>query len=74
MRPVFVILAFLTVLASGFWAYKENYATKQTLREANDLNRQILRLREAIAVQRADWAYLNRPDRPQAATTCRGHA
>lgn len=63
MRPLFVILAFLAVLASGFWAYKENYATKQALKDANRLNREIAALRESIAVQRAEWAYLNRPDR-----------
>ena len=63
MRPLFVIAAFLGVLASGFWAYRENYATKQTLALANALNREIVFLREAIAVQRAEWAFLNRPDR-----------
>ena len=63
MRPLFVILAFLAVLASGFWAYRENYATKQLITERRALNSEITRLREAIAVQRAEWAYLNRPDR-----------
>ncbi len=63
MRSALVILSFLAMLASGFWAYRENYATKEALREAHRLGAAIGRLQEAIAVQRAEWAYLNRPDR-----------
>lgn len=63
MRPLLVILAVLAVLGSGFWAYRENYTTKEANREALRLSQEIGRLREAIAVQRAEWAYLNRPDR-----------
>ncbi|GGE16337.1 hypothetical protein SAMN05421774_104167 [Gemmobacter megaterium] len=63
MRSALVILSFLAMLASGFWAYRENYATKVALREAQRLGADIGRLQEAIAVQRAEWAYLNRPDR-----------
>lgn len=63
MRSALVILSFLAMLASGFWAYRENYATKEALREASRLSSDIARLQEALAVQRAEWAYLNRPDR-----------
>lgn len=63
MRPLIVILSLVAVLASGFWAYRENYATKQSLRLEAQLNREIAALQEALAVQRAEWAYLNRPDR-----------
>ncbi|MFN3937624.1 MAG: cell division protein FtsL [Gemmobacter sp.] len=63
MRSFLMILAGLAVLASGFWAYRENYATQAALREAARVNREIARLREALAVQNAEWAYLNRPDR-----------
>ena len=63
MRSAIVILSFLSMLASGFWAYRENYATKEALREASRLGSEISRLQEAITVQRAEWAYLNRPDR-----------
>lgn len=63
MRSALVILSFLAMLASGFWAYRENYATKESLRQADALEAEIARLTEAIAVQRAEWAYLNRPDR-----------
>ena len=63
MRPVLYILSFLAVLASAFWAYRENYATQAALKEVETLQRQIVGLREGLAVQRAEWAYLNRPDR-----------
>lgn len=63
MRHAFVILSFLAILASGFWAYRENYATKAAIARADSLSAEIARLTESIAVQRAEWAHLNRPDR-----------
>ncbi len=63
MRPVLYVLSFLALIALGFWAYRENYATQAALKEVETLQRQIVGLREGLAVQRAEWAYLNRPDR-----------
>jgi hypothetical protein len=63
MRPAFAVLAFLAMIASGFWAYRENYQTQAAVRELRDLQTDIGALREALGVQRAEWAYLNRPDR-----------
>ena len=63
MRPVLYVLSFLALIALGFWAYRENYATQAALKEVQGLQRQIVGLREALTVQRAEWAYLNRPDR-----------
>jgi hypothetical protein len=63
MRPVLYVLSFLALIALGFWAYRENYATQAALKEVESLQRQIVGLREALTVQRAEWAYLNRPDR-----------
>ncbi|MDX5349831.1 MAG: cell division protein FtsL [Paracoccaceae bacterium] len=63
MRPVLYVLSFLALIALGFWAYRENYATQAALKEVASLQRQIVGLREALSVQRAEWAYLNRPDR-----------
>ncbi len=63
MRPVLYVLSFLALIALGFWAYRENYATQAVLKEVQTLQRQIVGLREGLSVQRAEWAYLNRPDR-----------
>lgn len=63
MRPVLYVLSFLALIALGFWAYRENYASQAALKEVETLRAEILSLREALSVQRAEWAYLNRPDR-----------
>ena len=69
MRSVLYVLSFLALIALGFWAYRENYATQAALKEVEGLQRQIVGLREALSVQRAEWAYLNRPDRLRNLTT-----
>ncbi|GLS86936.1 cell division protein FtsL [Cypionkella aquatica] len=63
MRPVLYVLSFLAVMALGFWAYRENYATQAALRDVTDLQNEIAGLRESLSIERAEWAYLNRPDR-----------
>lgn len=63
MRPAIHVFSFLAVLALGFWAYREHYQTRDALRDLTGLQREIADLREALALQRAEWAYLNRPDR-----------
>ncbi|MCU0801270.1 MAG: cell division protein FtsL [Rhodobacteraceae bacterium] len=63
MRSFLYVLSALGVLALAFWAYRENYATQAALREVRSLQNDIASLREALTIQRAEWAYLNRPDR-----------
>jgi hypothetical protein len=63
MRPVLYVFSFLAVLALGFWAYRENYSTQAAQREVEALQDEIAGIRESLTVQRAEWAYLNRPDR-----------
>ncbi len=63
MRPVLYVATFMAVMALAFWAYRENYATQRALRNVTDLQREITALREALSIQNAEWAYLNRPDR-----------
>jgi hypothetical protein len=43
-----------------------NYATQEALNRVADLEAEIAREREAIAILDAEWAYLNRPDRLRA--------
>lgn len=63
MRPLLYISTALVVMGLAFWAYRENYETQNALREVRKLQNEISDLREALALQRAEWAYLNRPER-----------
>ncbi len=63
MRTLFVVLSALGVIGLAFWTYRGNYATQQALREVSELRLAIADLREELGVLRAEWAYLNRPDR-----------
>lgn len=63
MRSLFYFLSALAVMGLAFWAYDENYKTQQALRQVQNLNAEIGDLREELGVLRAEWAYLNRPDR-----------
>ena len=59
---IYVGLA-LAVMALGFWAYRENYATQASLREVRGLEAEIAATRARLDRLEAEWAYLNRPDR-----------
>ena len=63
MKSLIFVLTTLVVFALAFWAYRENYATQQVLNETQTLQRQIGAAQERLSVLRAEWAYLNRPDR-----------
>ncbi|MDW3181236.1 MULTISPECIES: cell division protein FtsL [unclassified Roseobacter] len=63
MRTVLYILTTLAVIGLAFWAYRENYATQSALADTRDLRQDIRAAHERLAVLRAEWAYLNRPDR-----------
>ncbi|MDA7427495.1 cell division protein FtsL [Primorskyibacter aestuariivivens] len=60
----FLYLVTATMLIGlAFWAYHENYKTQQAIEETEQLQREIGAARERLSVLRAEWAYLNRPDR-----------
>ena len=63
MRGFFYIISALCVIALGYWAYLENYTTQQAIREVKDLHREIGASHQRLNILRAEWAYLNRPDR-----------
>ncbi|MEE9426586.1 MAG: cell division protein FtsL [Paracoccaceae bacterium] len=63
MRTLLYILSGFGVMGLAFWAYQENYETQLALRDVDGLQSEIGQLREELGVLRAEWAYLNRPDR-----------
>jgi hypothetical protein len=63
MRAFIHVAAFLGLLSLGAWAYSENYDMRARSSEVSKLQREIGGLRDAIAIQKAEWAYLNRPAR-----------
>lgn len=63
MRSLISVLSTIFVMALAYWAYQENYRTQQALNEIRSLQRAIGENRENLGVLRAEWAYLNRPDR-----------
>ncbi|WP_425092492.1 cell division protein FtsL [Tropicimonas sp. S265A] len=63
MRTLVYTVAIGSVIGLAYWAYQENFRTQQALDRVRDLQAQIADTREALSVQRAEWAYLNRPER-----------
>lgn len=63
MRSLLYITSALIVMGLAYWAYSENYKTQAALDDVEHLQLEIGRMQEELAVLRAEWAYLNRPDR-----------
>mgnify|MGYP007101544148 CR=1 FL=1 len=63
MRGFMIAFTACVVMALAFWAYRENYETQQALQTNNTLQRDLGAARERLSVLRAEWAYLNRPER-----------
>ncbi|MGI3170765.1 cell division protein FtsL [Pseudooceanicola sp. C21-150M6] len=63
MKALLYVLSFAALIGLGFWAYQENYETKQVIDETERLQHDIGQARARLAALRAEWAYLNRPDR-----------
>ncbi|WP_375260861.1 cell division protein FtsL [Palleronia sp.] len=66
MRTILFVLPGFAVMALAFWAYSENYETQESLAHVRDLQRRIGAERETLAILKAEWAYLNRPERLRA--------
>jgi hypothetical protein len=63
MKSLLYAVTALAVFGLAFWAYRENYATQQVLKETRQLQRDIGAAQVRLGVLKAEWAYLNRPDR-----------
>tara|TARA_R110002124_G_scaffold106467_17_gene258373 strand:+ start:33616 stop:33966 length:351 start_codon:yes stop_codon:yes gene_type:complete len=66
MRGLFYVLSAFAVIGLAIWAYDQGNQTQQSIRDLRDLRREVSSLQEALSVQRAEWAYLNRPERLEA--------
>ena len=60
------IVAVLCLIGSAAYAYSIKYETLYWSEQAAKLKGRIARERDSIAVLKADWQHLNRPDRLQA--------
>ena len=63
MRSLFYITSALGLIALAFWAYHENFLTQRMLTKTEQLQTEIGQSRAKLRVLRAEWAYLNRPER-----------
>lgn len=63
MRFLFSLFLGASVLALAFWAYQENYSTRERLSEVRRMQAEIGALQEQLNVLHAEWAYLSRPER-----------
>lgn len=66
MRTLLYLVTVGAVMLLAFWAYRENYATQQAVDRQAAVQNEIAGLRENLGVLRAEWAYLNRPERLKA--------
>lgn len=63
MRSVLYIFTAAAVMALAFWTYRESFRTQAQINEMTRVQREIAGLREELGVLRAEWAFLNRPER-----------
>ena len=63
MKSIFFLVTAMVVMVLAVWAYRQNYETQARLRSVDELRTEIADLRERASVLRAEWAYLNRPER-----------
>jgi len=63
MRILIYILCSALVVSVAYWAYTENYTTQASTKRVDELHQRIAEEKEAISILRAEWAYLNRPER-----------
>ena len=63
MRSLLYVSSAFILVVLAFWAYRVNYETQAAEARVKELRLEIAQERENIAVMRAEWAYLNRPDR-----------
>jgi len=65
MRRLLHILAIAALIGSALYSYRIKYDTLYLSEQVAKLKSRLQREKEAIAVLRAEWQFVNRPDRIQ---------
>ncbi|MCY3875753.1 MAG: cell division protein FtsL [Rhodobacteraceae bacterium] len=63
LRAFVTAACFLAVFVTAVWAYRENIKTRADIKRLDTLKREISLETNRLALLRAEWAYLNRPNR-----------
>jgi len=63
MRTIFYLFSSSLLILSAYWAYSVNYTTRTAEARVAQIESQIIEETDKIEVLRAEWAYLNRPER-----------
>lgn len=63
MRSVLTICIICIVMGLAYWAYQENIRTQAAIAQSERLQSDIGQAHGRLTALRAEWAYLNRPDR-----------
>lgn len=65
MNRILTVLGMVLAVGVAITLYQVKFEVHQAERQARELNRELVREREAIQVLEAEWSYLNRPARIQ---------
>ena len=63
LRSLIYTLTFACLVGLAFWAYQENIKTKNVIAKTEQLQKDIGIARARLSILKAEWAYLNRPER-----------
>ncbi len=65
MKRLMTFIALALLIGSAVYAYRVKYDSIVLAEQVNKLKSRIHREKDAIAVLKAEWQYVNRPDRVQ---------
>ena len=63
MRLTFLFISFLSLMTVSVWAYNVNYKTRSVIKSVKTLSSEIQNKEARIKLLKAEWTYLNRPER-----------
>ena len=63
MRSFIYTITFASLIALAFWAYQENIKTQNAIAHTEKLQKEIGIAQARLSILKAEWAYINRPER-----------